>query len=51
MSDEKKKVIGQDELKDKEVQLEDLKNVSGGALSDVPLTSTTDITDDIIGRV
>lgn len=51
MSDEKKKVNSQEELKDKEVQLEDLEKVSGGALSDVPLTPTTDITDDIIGRV
>ena len=48
MSDEKKKVVpnGEDKLKDKELSLDELKDVSGGALKDVSFTKTTEISKD-----
>lgn len=47
MSDEKKVVTnGEDKLKDKELNLDELKDVSGGALKDVSFTKTTEISKD-----
>lgn len=51
MSDEKKNVKGNEELKDKELNLEDLDKVSGGSLGNVRYTDTVDISDDTKGKI
>ena len=49
---EKKNVVSNDEnLKDKELDLEELEDVSGGSLKDVNFTNTGDISKDTKSKI
>lgn len=49
---EKKNVVSNDEnLKDKELDLEELEDVSGGSLKDVNFTNTGDISRDTKSKI
>ena len=51
MADEKKTLSKEEPLKEKELNLEELKDVSGGALKDVVFTKTSDISLDTKNKI